>query len=53
MVLGFVIYYDDLVKSINDDSLSQYGKNAEKKTTKKKDKRDKANDELKEFGLVV
>jgi len=53
IVLGFVIDYDDLVKSINDDSLSQYGKTADKKTTKKKDKWDKANDELKEFGPVV
>jgi DNA-binding HxlR family transcriptional regulator len=51
MVLGFVIDYDDLVKSINDDSLLQYGKNAGKRT--KKGKWDKANDELKEFGPAV
>jgi len=50
MVLGFVIDYDDLVKSISNDSLAQYGKNANKKT--KKDKWDKANDELEEFGPV-
>jgi len=50
MVLGFVIDYDDLVKSINDDSLSQYGKTVDKK--RKKGKWDKANDELEEFGPV-
>ncbi len=52
MVLGFVIDYDNLIKSISDDSLAQYKKNVDKKT-KKKDKWDKANDELKEFGPVV
>jgi len=36
MVLGFVIDYDDLVKSIKDDSLSQYGKTVGKKTKKDK-----------------
>ena len=51
MVLGFVIDYDDLIKSINDDSLAQYAKTVGKKT--KKDKWDKANDELEEFGPVV
>ena len=50
MVLGFVIDYDDLVKSINDDSLSQYGKTVDKK--RKKGKWDKANDEIEEFGPV-
>nr|MCH9657448.1 hypothetical protein [archaeon] len=50
MVLGFVIDYDDLVKSINDDSLSHYGKIAEKET--KKGKWGKANKELEEFGPV-
>ena len=50
MVLGFVIDYDDLAKSINDDSLLHYGKIAEKET--KKGKWGKANDELEEFGPV-
>jgi DNA-binding HxlR family transcriptional regulator len=50
MVLGFVIDYDDLVKSINDDSLTQYGKTVDKK--RKKGKWDKANDEIEEFGPV-
>ena len=50
MVLGFVIDYDGLVKSINDDSLAQYEKTVGKKT--KKNKWDKANDELEEFGPV-
>ncbi len=50
MVLGFVIDYDDLVKSINDDSLSQYGKTIDKK--RKKNKWNKANDEIEEFGPV-
>ncbi len=51
IVLGFVIDYDDLVKSISDDSLVQYRKIAEKET--KKGKWSKANDEIEEFGPAV
>jgi hypothetical protein len=51
IVLGFVIDYDDLVKSISNDSIAQYRKIAQKET--KKGKWSKANDELEEFGPAV